>query len=114
MIVFRKINIKNCSYYLFHDMINIKNFDPNLLGIDKISFKSIDAVTYHIKYIIMKSLDHVNIDCENSLYLLFNNVDGYIIEKNNEDKYLIFASADKNKEILEKYTKLWDEIKLKQ
>ena len=30
-------------------MINIKNFDPNLLCIDKILFKSIDAVTYHIK-----------------------------------------------------------------
>ena len=26
----------------------------------------------------MKSLDHVNIDCENTLYLIFNNVDGYI------------------------------------
>ena len=50
-------------------MINIKNFDPNLLSIDKISFKSIDAATYYIKYINMKSLDHVNIDCENSLFL---------------------------------------------
>ena len=34
---------------------------------------------------------------ENSLYLVFNNVDAYI-EKN---KYLIFASTDKNKEELE-------------
>ena len=46
----------------------------------------------------MKSLDNVNIDCENSLYLVFNNVDGYI-EINNEEKYLVFASTDKNKEI---------------
>ena len=52
------------------------NFDPNLINIDKISFKSIDAVTYHIKHITLKSLDHVNIDSEDSLYLLFNNVDG--------------------------------------
>ena len=29
----------------------------------------------------MKSLVNVNFDCENSLYLVFNNVDGYIIEK---------------------------------
>ena len=30
-------------------------------------------------------LDHVNIDVENLLYLIFNNVDGYIIEGINED-----------------------------
>ena len=55
-------------------MININNFDPNLLNICKIPFKSIDAVIYSIRYIIMKSLDHVNIDSANSLYLVFNNV----------------------------------------
>ena len=70
----------------------------NLLSIDKISFKSIDAVTYHIKYITMKSLDHINIDSENSLYLVFNNVDGYT-EKNNGNKYLIFAPTEKNKKV---------------
>ena len=59
-------------------MINIRNFDSGLLNIGKISFKSIDAVTSHIKYITMKSLDYANIECEISLYLVFNNVDGYI------------------------------------
>ena len=49
----------------------------------------------------MKSLDHVNIDSQNSLYLIFNNVDQYIEEKT-ENKYLIFASIGKNKEILTK------------
>ena len=92
-------------------MINIQNFDLNLLSIDKISFKITDAVTCHIKYVTMKSFDHVNIDCENSLYLVFNNVDGYIIEENNENKYLIFAFTDKNKEVLKKYAKLWNEVK---
>ena len=91
-------------------MINNKRFDSSLLVIDKISFKSIDAVTYHIKCITMKSLDHGNIECENSLLSFVNNVDGYI-EKENEDKYLIFASTDQNKEALKKYTELWDEIK---
>ena len=99
-------NIKFRPYYFFSDMINIQNFDLNLLSIDKISFKITDAVTCHIKYVTMKSFDHVNIDCENSLYLVFNNVDGYIIEENNENKYLIFAFTDKNKEVLKKYAKL--------
>ena len=53
----------------------------------------------------MESLNNAN-----SLYLMFDNVDVYI-EENNENKYLIFASTDKNKEVLENYTELWDEIK---
>ena len=81
-------------------MINIKNLDPKLLNIGKILFKTIDAVAYHIKYIAMKSLDHVNIDCKNS------HVDGYIIEQNNEDKYLVFTSEVKNKEVIEKCKKM--------
>ena len=58
----------------------------------------------------MKSLDHVHIDSENTLYLIFDNVDGYT-EENNGNKYLVFASTDKNKEVLEKYTELWNEAK---
>ena len=30
-----EINTENCPYYFFSDIINIKNFDPNLLNIDK-------------------------------------------------------------------------------
>ena len=37
----RHINIKNCTYYFFNDMINIKNFDSSLLKIDKKSYKNI-------------------------------------------------------------------------
>ena len=84
-------------------MINIKIFDQNLLNTDKISFKSTDAVIYNIRYITMKSLDHVNIDSENLLYL--NNVDGYI-EESNGNRHLMFTSTDKINEVLEKYTEL--------
>ena len=90
-------------------MISVKRFYPSFLNISKISFKSIDAVIYSIRYITMKSLDHVNIDSANSIYLVLNNVDGYI-EESNGNKYLIFASTDKNKEIWKKYTELWNEI----
>ena len=31
----KQINIKNRTYYFFNDMINIKNFDPSLIKIDK-------------------------------------------------------------------------------
>ena len=59
-------------------MINIKHFDPNLLDTEKILLKSSDTVIYNIRCITMKSIDHVNFDSANSLYLIFNIVDGYI------------------------------------
>ena len=73
MKIFKEINIKNLTYYFFNDMINIKNLDPNLLNINKILFKPIDAAIYNIEYMTIKSLDHVNIDGINPLYLIFNN-----------------------------------------
>ena len=44
------------------------------------------------------------------MYLIINEVDGYIEEKN-RSKYLVFDSTDENKEVLKKYTELWDRIK---
>ena len=85
-------------------MTNIKNFDPNLFSVGQLLFKkSADCVIYYIEYL-------KNLGKENSLCLAFNDVDTYI-EENNENKYLIFAFTDKNKEVLENCTELWDEIK---
>ena len=97
-------NIENLQNYFFNSIINIKNFDPNLLSINQISFKkSIDCVIYDTEYFKI-------LNSKSSLYFVFDNVDAYI-EKNNEDKYLIFALTDKNKEVLENYTEFWDETK---
>ena len=47
------------------------------------------------------------------MYLLVNHASGYI-EKKNENKYLIFDdSVNENKELLKKYTDVWDGIKSK-
>ena len=61
-------------------MFNIKSFDLSLLEKNKLSCKKAHIDIYYIEYMTMKSLDHINIDSENPLYLIFNNVDGYIIE----------------------------------
>ena len=86
-------------------MINVKKFDSNILKIDKKPYKNI--TTYYIGYITIKDTAYVNIDSVNSLQLIFDKVDGYI-EENNGNKYLIFASIDKNIEVSTKYTELWD------
>ena len=105
----KQINIKNRTYYFFNDMINIKEFGSSLLKIDKKSYENIGI--YYIGYITIKSIsDYENINSVNSLYLTVAEVDGYI-EENSGNIYLNFASTDKNKKVLEKYTKLCDESK---
>ena len=98
----RQINIESRQGYFFNDMTNINDFDPSLLNIDEISFKSDELTMYDIKYI--KNLDGLN-----TLYV-FNNLDAYI-EESGENRYLIFASTGKNTIILKNYTELWDKIK---
>ena len=75
----KEINIKNRTYYFFDDMINVTNFDPNLLKINKKSYKNID--THYIGYITMKDYDYVKINSANPLYLIINEVDEHSEEK---------------------------------
>ena len=37
----KEIDIKNCTYYFFDNMVNIKNIDPNEIKIDEKSCKNI-------------------------------------------------------------------------
>ena len=84
-----------------------------MLKIDKKSYKNIGI--YNIGYITIKKID----DCENiysvnPLYLLVNHASGYIEwEEENGNKYLIFDSTNKNKNLLKKYSDLWNGIKNK-
>ena len=105
----KQTNIKNRTYCFFHYMINIGNFNPNLLKIDKNSYKNIDI--YYIGYITIKDIgDYESIHGVNPLYFIVGEVDGYI-EENNRNKCLAFTSTDRNKEVLENYAELWDKIK---
>ena len=73
----KQMNIKNKTYYFYNHLINIKDFDPMLLKLDKKSYKSIDI--YYIEYIIKK--DKHKINSVNPLYLLFQRIDGFIEKK---------------------------------
>ena len=92
----KQINIKNHTYYFFNDMINIQNFNSSLLKIDKKSYKFIDI--YYIGYITIKTTsDYESINSVNPL--------------NIGNEHLTFASTDKTKKLLKKYTELQNEIK---
>ena len=50
----KQIEIKNRTYYLYNDIINIEEFNSSLLKIEKKSYKDIDI--YYIGYIAIKKL----------------------------------------------------------
>ena len=85
-------------------MINIKDFDSNLLKIDKKSYKNIGI--YNIGYITVtkKNDGYENNHNVNSLYLMIGEVIEHIKE-NNGNKYLVFDSSDQNKEVLKNTNK---------
>ena len=107
----KQINIKNRTYYFYNDIIDIKNFDAWLLKINKKSYKNIGI--YNIGYITIKKIDDCkNIHSVNPLYLLIDHANGYIEEKG-VNKYLVFDSTDKNKELLKKNNDFFNGIRSK-
>ena len=107
--VVKQIDVKNRTYYFYNDKINIKKSDPNLLKIDKKSYKDIGI--YNIGYITNKKIDdYENIYNVNPLYLTMSHASGYIEEKG-VNKYLVFNSTDENKELLKKYNDVFNGIR---
>ena len=74
------IDIEKQTYYFFNGIINIKNFDPNNIKIDRMSYKNI--LTYYIGYVIIKDLKYVKITSLSPLYLIVSKVNEYFQEIN--------------------------------
>ena len=55
---FKDIDVKNCTYYFFDYMINIKNLDLNKIKIDKGSCKYIIC---YIGCVLVKNLSYAKI-----------------------------------------------------
>ena len=107
----KQINIKDQTYYFYNYIISIKYFDARLLKIDNKTYKNISI--YNIGYITKKKIvDYENIHSVNVLYLFIANASGYIEEKS-VNKYLVFDSADENKQLLKKYSDVLNGIKNK-
>ena len=97
MVSTKQTNIKNRTYYFYNDLINIKDFDPKLLKLDKNSFNDISM--YYIGYVTKKP-EH-NINSVNPLFLLVGEIDGFIEEKEGS-KYLNISLKDSSSELLKK------------
>ena len=98
----KELNIKNQTYYYLDDMINIKNFQSNLLKIDRKPYKDVDI--YYIGYITIKKFgDCENIHSVNPLYLIIHSATGYFKEKNGEKYFTL--------DLIEKYEEFFSGIR---
>ena len=55
----KQINIKNQTYFFYNDIIDLENFEPNLLKIDKKHYKEINI--YYIGYITIKKMMNMRV-----------------------------------------------------
>ena len=101
MVTTKQLNIRNRTYYFWNDLINLKDFDSILLKLDKKS--SMDISIYFIGYVTKKS--EYNPDSVNPLYLLINELDGFIEEKEGS-KYLNISLTYNNNDVLVKFVKM--------
>ena len=76
---FKSIDIKDRTYYLFDDMVNIKNHDPSKISEQ---MKSDTKYSYYTGYETVKDLRYVKINSVNPLYLVINKINGYFEESN--------------------------------
>ena len=101
MVTIKQLNIKNRTYYFYDDSINLKDFDPKLLKLDK--KPSMDISIYCIGYATKKP--EYNINSVNPLYLLISELNGFIKEKEGS-KYLNISLTYNNNDILIKYAEV--------
>ena len=74
MVTTKQLNIKNRTYYIWNDLVNLKDFDPKLLKLDKKSL--MDISIYYIGY-VTKNPEY-SINSVNPFYLLTGELDGFI------------------------------------
>ena len=106
MLITKQINIKNRIYYFYNVLIKLFDFNPNMLKLDKKTFKEIDI--YYIEYVTKKK--EYKINSVNPLYLLIYKIYGLTEEKTG-NKYLNNAFTDNNGEVLKKYKEVLSGIK---
>ena len=106
----RQINIKNWTYYIYNEQINLKDFDANMLKIDKQKLQKNVFITL-VGYVTVKEIPNCNnIISVNPLYLMINKMIGHFEEKSG-NKYLVLDDIDESKEVSKKYKEVWRGVK---
>ena len=74
----KSLKIKNQSYYFWNDMVYLKEFDPDLVKVNKRELR-INGDVYYIGYEMNKP--QYNINSVNRLYLIVKDLVGNVEKK---------------------------------
>ena len=69
-----------------------------------------NILIYYIPYVMIKDSKYIKINSVNHLYLMFNKMNRYL-EEINENKFLTLVFTNKSKKKIKKYEELWIKIR---
>ena len=105
----KEINIKNQTYYYYHDIINFDEFDKSKINVDKKDFNGIDI--YYLGYEYKKKITERNvIRSVNSLYLRIVHIKGQFKKGKDDAWYLVISDKD---DVYKKLVDIFESIKNK-
>ena len=95
----RKLNIKDWSGYFFSEMVNILDIEPEHLLVNDFKSCNDDSTIFNLCYCEEGSVPHV----------VFSNVE-CIFRKRGVFSYLVFCENGKNKNMINNYVKVIDQL----
>ena len=105
----KEINIKNCPYYFYNDIINLNEFDVSKIKVDKKDFNDIDI--YCLGYEHQKKISEYNvINSVNPLYLRIININGQFKKGKNDAWYLVISDKDVYKKLVDIFESIKNRI----
>ena len=103
----KEINIKNRTYYLYNDIINLDEFDESKIRSDKKDFIDIDI--YYLGYEYNKKMTECNIiKSVNPLYLRIIDIKGQFEKGKDDAWYLVISDKD---DVYKKLVDIFESIK---
>ena len=96
----KRLNIQDKPGYFFMNITNINDFDPEFFLFNQFIIVDDLSVMFDVSYCQENNTPHAvsnNIEC--------------VFKKSGIFSYLVFGETEKNKEMLDKYVKIIDEIK---
>ena len=95
----RKLKIKDWSAYIFKEMINILDIEPEYFMVNGFKGCKDGSILFNLYYSKENGVPHI----------VFNNIE-CIFKISGIYSYLIFCKNNKNKDVINNYVKIIDQI----
>ena len=95
----RELNIKDWTGYLFKEMVNILDIEPKYFMVNDFKGCKDGSIVFNLCYCSEDSVPHI----------VFNDIE-CIFRKCEIDSYLIFCENNKNKDMINNYVKIINQL----